>query len=71
MNFVVHKAPIEVTEDGAFVGTYFRDICSSVNKNWYKKSWKEFDHLKNIGQKCYFDASVNKYVVKCRTPLRF
>ena len=39
-----------------------------------RKSWKEFDELKNIDQKCYcsnyYDASVNKYGVKCGTSLR-
>ena len=37
--------------------------------------WKEFDQLKNIDQKFYcsdyYDVSVNKYGVKCRTSLRF
>ena len=36
---------------------------------------KEFHELKNIDQKYYcsnyYDASVNKYGVKCRTSLRF
>ena len=40
-----------------------------------QKSWKEFDQLKNIDQKYYcsyyYDVSVNKYGVKCRTLLRF
>ena len=38
-------------------------------------SWKEFDGLKNIDQKCYcsinYDISVNKYGVKCGASLRF
>ena len=42
---------------------------------WYKKSWKDFNQLKNIDQKYYcsdyYDVSVNKYGVKCGTSLRF
>ena len=34
--------------EGAFGGIYFRDICSGINDKWYKKSWKEFDQLKDI-----------------------
>ena len=62
-------------KEGAFGGTCFRDIYSSVNGKWYRNSWKEFDQLKNINQKYYcsdyYDLSVNKYDVKCGTPLRF
>ena len=36
-----------------FGGTYFRDIYSGVNGKWYRKSWKEFDELGDIGQKYY------------------
>ena len=36
---------IEVVREGAFGGTYFRNIYSSVNGKWYKKSWKECDQL--------------------------
>ena len=53
--------------------TYFRDIYSGVNEKWYRQLWKEFDQLKNIDQKYhsqdYYDASVNKYGVKCGTSL--
>ena len=48
----------------------FRDIYSSVNGKWYKKSWKEFDQLKDIDQNLYcldYYVSVNKYGVKCGT----
>ena len=48
MDFGANKRPIEVTKEGAFGGTYFRDIYFDVNGKWYKMSWKEFDHLKNI-----------------------
>ena len=75
MDFSPNKTPIEIIKEGSFVGTYFRDIYSNVNKKWYKKSWKEFNQLKNIDQKYYcsdyYDFSVNKYSVKCGTSLRF
>ena len=75
MNFGVNKIPVEIIKEGAFRGTYFRDICSGVNGKWFKKSWKEFDELKNIDQRynCsnYYDVSVNKYGVKCGISLSF
>ena len=75
MYFGANKTPVEVIIEGAFGGTYFRDIYSVVNENSYKKSWKEFDQLKNINQKFYctdyYDVSVNKYDVKCGISLRF
>ena len=62
-------------KEGAFGGTYFRDIYSGVNGKWYKNSWQEFDVLENIDQKYYCsdycDVSVNKYGVKCGSSLRF
>ena len=48
MNFSPNKTPIGIIKEGPFGGTYFRDIYSSINKNWYKNSWKEFVQLKNI-----------------------
>ena len=75
MDFGANKTPIEVTREGAFEGTYFTQICSSVTGKWYKKSWKEFNQLKDIDQKyycsSYYDVSANKYGVKCRKSLRF
>ena len=54
-------------KEGAFGGTYFREIYSDVNGKWYRKSWKEFYELKDIDQKYYcsnyYDASANKYGV--------
>ena len=71
MEFRANKAPVEVMKEGPFRGTYFGDICSSVTGKWYKKSWKEFDRLEDIDQQYYcsdyYDVSVNKYDVKCRT----
>ena len=75
MGFSANKTPVEVIKEGAFGATYFGDIYSSVNGKWYRKSWKEFDQLKDIDQKyycsSYYDVSVNKYGVKCGTSLRF
>ena len=34
MNFARNKTPIEVIKEGAFGGTYFRDIYLSVNNKW-------------------------------------
>ena len=45
MDFSPNKKPIEVIKEGAFGGTYFRDIYSSVTGKWYKKSWKEYDQF--------------------------
>ena len=69
------KTPIEIIKEGALGGTYFRDIYSSINKKWYKNSWKKFIHVKNIDPKFYasdyYDINVNKYSVKCGTSLKF
>ena len=67
-------SPVEVIKKGAFGGTYFRNIFSDVNDKFHKNSWKEFKELENINKKYYsdfYDASVNKYGVKCGTSLRF
>ena len=75
MNFAPNKTPSEVISEGAFGGTYFRDIYSGVNGKWHRNSWKEFDFLKNIDKKYYasefYNVKVNKYGVKCGTSLRF
>ena len=75
MDFGANKAPVEVIKEGAFGGTYFRDIYSGVTGKCYQKSWKEFNQLKNIDKEYYcsdfYDVSVNKYGVKCATSLRF
>ena len=54
MNFGANKTPVEVIKERAFGRTYFGDIYSGVNGKWYRKSWKEFDELKNIDQKYYY-----------------
>ena len=75
MDFGTNRTPVEVIQEGTFGGTYFRDIYSSVNRKWYRKSWKKFDQLKDVDQKYYcsscYDVGVNKYGVKCGRSLRF
>ena len=74
MDLGANNTPVEIIKVGAFGGAYFRDFYSNVNGKWCKKSWKEFDQLKNIDQQYYcsdyYDVSVNKYGVKCGTSLR-
>ena len=53
MNFTPNKTPVEIISEGAFGGTYFKDIYSGVNGKWYRNSWKEFDLLKDIDPKLY------------------
>ena len=38
MDFGANKTPVEVIRQGAFGGTYFREIYSSVTEKWSKKS---------------------------------
>ena len=74
MDFGANKTTVEVIKEGAFGGTYFRDIYFGVNEKWYRKSRKEFDELRDIDQKYYcsdYYVSVKKYGVKCGTSLRF
>ena len=75
MDFSPNISPFEVIKKGAFGGTYFRDIYSGVNDKFYKDSWQEFKEIKDIDKKYYasdfYDVSVNKYCVECRTSLRF
>ena len=71
MDFGTYKTHVEKINEGAFGRTYFRDIYFCVNNKSYKKSWKEFDELKNIDCKYYcsdyYDVIVNNYCVKCGT----
>ena len=75
MDFGANKTPGELIKEGAFSGTYFRDIYFYDNGKSYKMPSKEFDQLKNIDQKYYcsdyYDISVNKQGVKCKTSLQF
>ena len=75
MDFGTNKTPAEINKEDSFGGTYFRDIYSGVNDKLYKNTWKEFKELKGIDKTFYssdfYDASLNKYGVKCDTSLRF
>ena len=75
MSFNPNKTPIEIIKEGAFGGTYFKDIYSSINGKWYRNSWEEFDFLRDIYPKLYssyyYDVNVNKHKIKCGTSLRF
>ena len=75
MYFGANKTPVEIIREGAFGGTFFKDIYSGVKGRWYKKSRKELDQLKYIDQKFYcsdyYDVSVSEYGIKRRTSLRF
>ena len=53
MDFGANKTPVEVIIEGVFGGTYFRDIYSSYNGKWFRKSWKELDDLRNIDRNYY------------------
>ena len=72
-----NKKPAKIITEGAFGGTYFRDIYSGVNGKWYRNSWKEFDFLrskeldKTFYANNFYDTKINKYGVKCGTSLRF
>ena len=74
MDFNPNKTPIKIIKEGAFGGTYFRNIYSGINEKWYKNSWKQFDQLKSTDAifygSDYCDVYVNKYGVKCGTSLR-
>ena len=75
MKFRPNINPAGIIKKGVFGGTYFRDIYSGVNDTFYKSSWNEFEELEGIDKKYYcsgfYDASLNKYGVKCGTSLRF
>ena len=34
IEFGANKAPVEIIREGAFGGTYFRDIYSRINDKW-------------------------------------
>ena len=75
MDFGPNISPAEIIKKGTFGGTYFRDIYSGVNDQFYKNSWKEFEELEDIDKRYYasdfYDVSVNKHGVECGNLLRF
>ena len=36
MDFSANETLLEIIKAGAFGGTYFRDIYSSINDKWYR-----------------------------------
>ena len=38
MSFGANETPVSVIREAASGGTYFRDIYTSVNEKWYRKS---------------------------------
>ena len=74
MDFGGNKTPTEVIKKGAFGRMYFGDIYFAVTGKCYKKSYKEFNQLKDIDQKFYcsdYYVSFNKYGVKWGTSTRW
>ena len=69
MDFGANKTPVEVIKEGAFGGTHFRDIYSSVTGKWYKKSWEEFDQQGRI--QWGFEAGISVWVPKFSPPKIF
>ena len=53
MDFGANKTLIEVIKEGAFGGTYVKDIYSDVVGKWYRKSWKEFNELIDTNSRYY------------------
>ena len=46
MEFGANKTPIEVIKEGAFRGTYFREIYSVVTEKCYKKIMERIRSVK-------------------------
>ena len=76
--FKPNKTPKQVLQMGAFGGTYFRPIHSSVTDKDYTpseamrglpKSWFEGIDLKTKITSSKYDKKVNKYDVKCGSTL--
>ena len=51
INFKPNISPIDVIKKDAFGGTYFRNIYSNVNNEFYKNAWKELKELNDIDRK--------------------
>jgi hypothetical protein len=70
-HFRPNLTPAEVLKDGAFGGTYYRPIKSSVTGESYKDQHKEFpaDWLKGVPEKALtattYSATVNKWKAEC------
>ena len=76
--FKPNLSPHQILKMGAFGGTYFRPIYSSVTKKHYKsedvieeypKSWFKGIDIKKMVISPKYDKKVNKYGVKCGSEL--
>ena len=76
--FNPNKSPKEVFQEGAFGGTYFRPIYSSItDKNYqskniireYPKSWFRGLDIHKMVISPNYDKKINKYKVKCGSSL--
>ena len=65
MNFDANKTAVEVIKEGALRGTYLKDISSGIDglEKWFRKSWKEFDELKNIDQIEYRSKNIAQIIM--------
>ena len=70
--FKPNKTPKEVFQEGAFGGTYFRRIRSSVTNETYSGVYKEFPKdwfekldIKKQVTSAKYQTTVNRYKVKC------
>tara|TARA_B100000035_G_C20769868_1_gene452128 strand:- start:47 stop:601 length:555 start_codon:yes stop_codon:yes gene_type:complete len=77
-DFKPNVAPKDVFKKGAFGGTYFRPIYSSITKKKYKaedviseypKSWFKGMNIKKKVISSKYDKKINKYGVKCGSSL--
>jgi hypothetical protein len=78
--FTPNVVPKDIFKKGAYGGTYFRPIYSSVTNTQYKSSdvireypkswWRGIDIDKYVVSEVY-DKSVNKYGVKCGSSLEY
>ena len=77
-NFKPNLNPEEILNSGAFGGTYFRKIYSSITKKKYKNQYKEFENygwFKNLNISTQIASevcrpSLNKYKVKAGSSLK-
>ena len=75
MEFIPNKTSTEMIKEGAFGGTYFRDIYLGANGKWERNLRKEFSELRIIDWRFYcsdyYDVELNKYKVKTGISQRF
>ena len=74
-DFTPNLTPRQIFESGAFGGTYFRPIYSSVTKTKYENVHKNYKSLENIPDEILtvpfekYDTDLNKYLVKVGSTL--